>query len=329
MTAIAPIHTLTSFNISPNTPARALAFNLADMATFPVSDPAIAGYPDDGWSSTSGSKAIPRRINTRTDALDAVQSFVLPADDIATARRNARRLTNLMQTSGSPETVRRLPTGRLDMPRVIRRYDDLAAGRVSDDAALIYKRRAYSAPKRPHVAVVADGSWRAMWEDEDHVPRVTALSLGVQWAAEAAGIDCTAALTNHMMRFDNPYTLLAITIAGTGRRIPTSALATCYHRDMYRCAYLRAGTASAALYRDLKLKTKDGWNAWNSSSSAGTGGRAVAYARNVLNADLVIAIGNVTDKDKADIIVGAKSNLEAALATIAARMDELNRKRAA
>lgn len=195
-----------------------------------------------------------------------------------------------------------------------------------------YMRRGHQADM-PKLAIVASMAGSVATTDLNFMP-MAQLALGLTWAAEAVDIEATTVLiASHARTLDGvekrlclnaPYsdTHRVFTLIDSRRPTAPDVLSYALNSNRLIQAYgermvkldREQGSQLAALsgrtYRDLLHERGPVWNLAFPNVNAG---RAVMWARQNLDADIVICIGNATDSWQADVSLSPRLQLERAV----------------
>lgn len=311
----------------------ALSFkvNMRDEAVYPREDPKYHKRRKDDWFSCEGNKYIPQQIHNRADAIRAVENFHLPEDIRQEASRAARRLVSAFEKVATMVTIRDLPHGKLDRRKLSEVVEAAAAGTYDPNRIRPFRKTLSAPAKTPVIAIVASAGMGEMWADANFIPKIVRITLGVQWACEAAGMQVYAALVEGNQPVPGSgYTeaTRAHIIADPFRTMPMSLYGALFHRDLYRYAKICAESADHRAHEGFCLV--EGMNPrfaeYGCVFSAMDGGNAVNWARQNLNADLVLSIGNNTDAKDADLVVERDWNLDKAVEEVVKQAKKLGRK---
>lgn len=299
------------------------------------------------WQTDKKSKWVTRAFRHTSEAREFCKNFAPPAEIVHSARVLSREMVReLFQNGGTNRIERELSYGKFDANRMNRVMRDIKKGTFSPENTRPFKNRERLNPSRPHVGIVADGSWGTFWRDNEYVPRVMALMMGIAWACEAINCPATAAFTrrNDARRsssFFGPdltqlqYDLGATLVCAPSLKMKTSDLAIGFHPELYRmgtafvcaCHYdsvrVRTNMRDAT---DEYLRNNISPNVVGNECSSG-GGYGVAYMKS-MGASVTVAIGDIDDDNKATVKLAADTKLEDAIRKIAKTVgDQLRARR--
>jgi len=199
----------------------------------------------------------------------------------------------------------------------------LLRGDVDSDVIRPYYRRD-NQPALPKITIIA--SCGVYQISEDYMERIAGLGLGLSWACEAIGIESSLHfLEGHdkrKIRSTSPWreATLSYTFIEPGIVTSLQQLGNAARTSLV------VGTGFNYLVRDYDVsdiftrlsskKGKSGYNFGSGHFPSENGGEGVHWARTVKNAEVVIAIGNFTDKDDADIHLSTDFDLMGAVKEI-------------
>lgn len=293
-------------------------------AAFYAEHPDLEGHYGK-WNSCSGGLYLPGEVNNADEALDLLEKFTFPLHLRHRAMSASRHVQSAFSEVAKLKIIRDLPVGRIDRRKLPAMAESFAAGDY-DPARLLPFRRIQPAPARPPtLAIVASAGNAEMWSNAHYIPEVLTLAISVLWACEAAGLPAYAALCmGHYFGTNREYAhmtlahMLATPYSTTSLKTYGYAL----HRDLWRMSDLAAIAADPALCAKVAkydLPSYTATDIWPSLN----GGYAVSWARHMLGADLVIAIGDLEDIRDADIQLSTGFNTESACKEIARQAEKL------
>lgn len=307
--------------------ALSITMSLKDMAKFyrPHREDLYGGAFTESWSSVWNSEYLPFRIRNEQDAMRAMNEGQFPETLRAEAKRAASKLTNAFQQVDDWTTIGQQRSGRLDQRQVkaigqtLERDGDLNALRP-------YQRSQPVPARQPLVVIVTSGGFGEMWADEKYIPRALTLTLAVQWACEAVGVQARSFFALEHIRIGKNYKYrhvqAAIEIADSRARTPLPVYLTALHRDLYRYGFMTVCAAEKEGYAELARVrgSSPSRNIVGHEYSAANGGRAVDWARQTLQPDMVISIGRNTDAQRADVTLNSKFTVQEAVSSIAEQL---------
>jgi hypothetical protein len=332
--ATKPLFKFDDYTTARGERALSVRLDIRDKAKYYAEHPKQAGGYSGSWDSLDWKERNPYfadRITNADAALKAMAGFDFPAEIKTSARRAARRLTDVFMQVARLHTVRDLTAGRLDRRKFKAIARHTAAGTYDANTVRPYKRTVATPSESPTIAIVGSAGNAEMWDDATYIPRALTLTLSVLWACEAAGLKTYAALTkgHSALSAGQPYreSILGIMLAEPGATVSPRVYGAALHRDLWRYGFM---TAQAADYAGNKrMRALAGRGAGASSIGRGFpsyhGGRAVRWAREVFSADIVIAIGNITDARDADIKLGSRFTVEKAVMEVVKQARKLDR----
>jgi hypothetical protein len=298
-----------------------------DYARFLVLDPAPRqrrAYPD-SWRTVSGSEHVPHPVRGRSDARRIMADWRFPAAMRARAEAQAADLTDVFVKVSRWQREAGQTSGRLDRRKLPALGRELE--RPSGDLASVrpYWRMSDVPAAQPTLYIAAAAGWSQMWYDGTYVPRVVELSLSVAWAAEAAGLKAVVALTQDHVGLDTASgyddAVFAHVVYRAGDVYPVRDFAVLLHRDLWRHGYMSATASSVSFCEKAERLLFDSQRQAASRRIgqqwlAARGGRGVAWAR-AKGADVVVAIGELSDSEDADIRLAADFGVRDAVKSVA------------
>lgn len=206
-------------------------------------------------------------------------------------------------------------------------------GEVDPNEIRPYMRKSLTL-ELPKVAIVGSCGVYEVNDDDTYLSRITQLTLATCWACETVGMEVYGVLMEgHLpaaLKISQPYRTaqLAYMMVEPGRFTNLQAYAVALEREQfYMQGYKRAYYADDNAERVMgRLQGKDRLF-WGHSYPGYNGGEGVHWARQHLEADLVIGIGQLTDVDTADISLGNRFDVEEACESMAAQARKLIRQR--
>lgn len=335
-TATRPLYKFTDYRTSKGAKALAVQVSIADAAKFYAisSERTRRAEYGSNWDTITRyghahHPAMNRTISNVQDALTAMDEFEFPKDIKQAATRASRRLVSVFEEVTRLIRIDDLPSGgRLDRRKLPSVARHTASGDYDANVIRPYRRTEPRPAKVPTVAIVASAANLEMWSDAEYLPRIITLTLGILWACEAAGLNTYAALTaGHARPCETGIAeaIYATMLADPDHTISPRAFGIAFHRDLWRYSKMCAQLADWS--GQQRLAQLGGSIAYNMGYAfpSRNGGNAVQFAREVLHADIVIAIGQITDAAQADIQLDATFNLDQAVEAVAAQAKTLRK----
>jgi hypothetical protein len=288
-----------------------------DVAQYYAKDPTLPGGYNPEWGQTEAS-AYMRMPRNSNDALNNMENFVFPASVRSEAMRTADLLSGVFEDVAHMSMERDCVSGRLDRRKLGKLAQSADAGSYDVNTVRPYRRNTMQRSTPPTIAIVASAPMSRIWADAQYLPRIATLTLGVQWACQAAGLSCYSALTDaHEDPNKYGHILRAVMLTDDNREVSLNSYGALMQSDMFRCGRMVAQMADPAAYKALTAKS---WGtvgyAWAIFWSS-QGGCAVQWARESLNADVVIAIGSISDSFMADVKLEGRFDIRTAAQSIA------------
>jgi hypothetical protein len=253
----------------------------------------------------------------------AAQTATIPTAQRNRAEQLSRGLADDFQTYRR-EWQTHQDSGRLDSRAFVRAIDAGINGRDPQETRPFKRLTTVAKNDPPTIAIVADYAWSLRCDDDTYEKRVGTLACSILWACETADLPCTFAAvrgdwkgTIHGTRSDRK-SLIAV-LAQPSRPMTAAAYAAAVGRDgqeafIYAACY--AGIFPSALNNDRGAT--DGIDLPSSTSGAG----GIAWAREIVGASFIVAIGNFEHKERqdADILLRSNAKPEDAIAQIRAAL---------
>ena len=329
----APSRALYTFDDYPSSAggtALSVRIDIRDLARLYAEDTRVAGGYEEDWH-TAGSCYVDTAIHNADDALDALTAFQFPSQLKRDAQRAARRLTDVFVDVARLQTLTGLTSGRLDRRKFATIARHVAAGTYDTNVVRPYRRTIPTPSQRPTIAVIASAGNAEMWNDAAYIPRVLTLTLAIAWACEAADLNPYAALVAGHVSLGRAYAEAqqGVLLMAPGRTISPKTYGIALHRDLWRYGQMTLQQADYAGNTRLLAVRRRAMRPDPASCGYAfpcrNGGHGVHWARQILNADLVISIGNITDQDEADIRLSSQFALADAVADIVRQARTLDR----
>lgn len=296
--------------------------DIRDLNCYYAEDKRMAGQYESDWS-TASSPYVEGRIHDADDALNAVEQFQFPAEVKREAERAARQLVEVFQDVTKLQRIDDLTSGRLDRRKLPQVARHTASGTYDENIIRPYRRTLPTPSKRATVAVLGSAGNVEMWRDEGYIPRVLILTLGIQWACEAANLPTWSLLVQEFnkayLKHDQPYreAHLGVILSQPGAVTSPRTFAAALHRDLWRYGQMTLDASDFEGFARVRALAGRGVaRSVGLSWPSHDGGDSVWWGRRVLEADLVIAIGNVSDRADADIQLESRFSITEAVSEI-------------
>lgn len=253
----------------------------------------------------------------------AAQAATIPTATRNRAEQLSRGLADDFQTYRRDWTSNQ-DSGRLDSRAFVRAIDAGMNGRDPQETRPFKRLTTTAKNDPPTIAIVADYAWSLRCDDSTYEARVGTLACSILWACETADLPCTFAAIRgnwrgqfHGNRSERK-SLIAV-LAQPSRPLTAAAYAAAvgqHGQEAFVYAACYAGTLPSAL--SGKDGAPDGIQIFGSTSGAG----GINWAREIVGASFVIAIGNFERKEheNADILLPANAKPENAIAEIRAAL---------
>lgn len=335
-----PVHRITDYPAESGGMALSLQIDVTHVAAYYQYDPICARYVRfaNSWPKLNGTPYLPNPPQTEEEYFDWMQNFKLPAELRFTAERAAGPLAESLEHLSQRLVHRDLVNGRLDRYKLADVGKAAALGTYSDESVRPYRRTEYRDAYTPTVAIVAAIPTSATgWRNDRHYsPRLVTLTLAVLWACEAAGIQAQAALVQGRTAREFNYwgvglyggyrdVVQGFMLTSSETVIPARAYGIFLndHMWMHMKVHVKAcryDYASVICGLDGD-KVEDGGILGHFPTMSG--GNAVHWARQILGADIVIAIGDILDSDNADVAFDTDFTVEQAIQMVAKKAAKL------
>lgn len=288
-------------------------------------------YHESELNHSIESKFIPHGFKNMAHAHQTVQDFRMPDEILVEAKRLSRHLMWALTENRAPSWRNRQTDGRFDVRSMARITRDLKAGTFSLEHTRPMVKRQRKAPTRPHVGIIANGSWPAMWGDPMYIPNIGIITLSVAWACEALNCAVTSALTRNLMGDlckIGDGTVGVLPLIDEDTFVTLNQYACIFHRELYRMGNITMHTSHCDTLRDFRgLHGKSDEEVKRNGSGYGggieradSGGHGVSWAK-YRGATVTVAIGgNILDSKHADIHVKEVKNPEQVVMEIAKQM---------
>jgi len=253
----------------------------------------------------------------------AAATATIPAATRNRAEQLSRGLADDFQTYRRDWTTFQ-DSGRLDSRAFVRALEAGMTGRDPQETRPFKRLTTVAKNDPPTIAIVADYAWSLRSDDSTYEARVGTLACSILWACETADLPCTFAAVRgdwngqfHGSRTERK-SLIAV-LAQPSRPLTAAAYAAAVGQqgqDAFIYAACYAGTLPSAL--SGKNGSPDGISIFGSTSGAG----GIAWAREIVGASFIIAIGNFEHKERqdADILLRPNAKPEDAIAQIRAAL---------
>ncbi len=276
----------------------------------------------DDYTSAKNERALSIQLHIR-DMPSPAHAVPFPADLRQQAVRAAAPLAEALADLGAELRIRRdLVSGQRLDPRKKRAIGAALRRDVVDIGELRPYQRREAQPHLPKIAVVASAGVEEVNKDRTYIGRIAQLALAVGWACETVGVEVTAHLCegqSYLSKYQ-PYreAMLAYTLLEPGRFTPLPAYNVALARSLfYKTGFRGAYQADAQARQMAAYLMQVGQVRWAAAFLSENGGNAVQWARTMHDAELVIAIGNITDAGSGDIQLGTDFGVGEACAEIA------------
>jgi len=244
-------------------------------------------------------------------------------------RKNANKASVLLEgvfddISQEQRIQRDLVTGsRIDPRKRHKIAVGLLRGDVDSDVIRPYYRRD-NQPTIPKITIIA--SCGVYEVSQAYMERIASLGLGLTWACEAIGIDASLHFLEghdkHKIMPTSPWreAILSYTLIEPGLVTSLQQLGNAAQRNLVTSNGFNRIVRDwdvAHIFQQLSWhKGKKGYNFGSGHFPSENGGEGVHWARTIKQAEMVIAIGDFTDKDDADIHLSTDFDLMEAVKEI-------------
>lgn len=330
--APAVIHQQTDYPALKTGAALSIQIGVDHIANYYAYHPRVTRYAGANiWTRIEPSRYINRPLNRAEDYFDWMRTFAFPRDMRLTAERAAGQLAESLEHLTQRIIERDQASGRLDRYKLAEVGKAAAVGQYRDERVRPYRRTEYRDAYTPTVAIIASIETEATIYNLNYCPQLVSLALSVLWACEASGIHAHAALVQgrgphwSMLPIGYAEVVQGFMLTSTERVIPAKAYGMFMNDDlwMHMKYNIKAATYEYAkvIASTNQARVEDG----DVLRQFGThsGGNAVHWARQILGADVVIAIGKIDDSKDAEVAFSYEFTVEQAVQKIAEKAKSL------
>lgn len=331
--ATRPLHRAVSFPARNGGEALSVQIGIDDVAAYYADDPRCLPYCERGqWPRIYSGIHLQRDLSTYDDYARWMADFTLPDVFQFSALRAAGPLADSLEHLSKRVVERDLTQGRIDRYKLPDVGKAAAMGTYSDESVRPYRRVDYRDAYTPTVAVVASFETSATGGSGFYCAQVSTLAMSVLWACETAGLHAQAALvqarvTGGYHTLPDPYceVIQGFMLTDPERVIPARAYGI-FLNDML-WMHMKVAVKSARMDYARMICHMDGHPIEDGSlrNRFGTqrGGSAVHWARTVLGADIVVAIGKIDDGADAEVFMPHDFTVEQAVTLLAKEAEKL------
>lgn len=281
---------------------------IRDVAAYYRYDPAVQQYCEPNtWYRRKKNRYIDRDLNSYDDYANWMMDHQFPDSIMLSARRDSGVLVESLEHLRKRVNERDLIAGRLDRRKLPRLARHLAAGTYDVETVRPYRLTRYADSNAPTIAIVGSIQTSAM-RTPDYTANMIQLVLTVLWACEASGMQAHAAMVqgkslDDLSRPDHAHVVQGFMLTDPDRPVPARHYSIFLDTQLWM--HLKVHVKGSRYdYADLIARmedrdVRDGTLLNNFATSHG--GRAVQWAREVLGADIVVAIGHILDLEQADV----------------------------
>lgn len=333
-----PVHRSTDYpSLNGGGSALSVQIDVTHVAAYYEYDPRCARYAEHNlWRKVRGNPYLPNPPQSEEEYFDWMNHFKLPDELRFTAERAAGPLAESLEHLSQRVVHRDLVSGRLDRHKLAEVGKAAAVAQYSDESVRPYRRTEYHDAYTPTVAIVAAIPTLRTNTGGMYCPKIVTLTLSVLWACESAGINAQAAMVQGrtaqgrgFLDDELPYgykeVVQGFMLTSTENVIPARAYGIFLNDQMWMhmkvgvkpCRYDYATVIAAMDQRRVEQGSL--LNCFATMS----GGNAVHWARQILSADIVIAIGDINDGWEADVALDHEFSIEQAIKTVADKAAKL------
>lgn len=325
--ATEPVHVRRDFERVDSSMGLSVQIGIDHVAAYYADNPTALRYCERGqWPRIRQGKHLTRDLLTYEDYARWMADFTLPDELRFTAERAAGPLAESLDHLSRRVVERDLVHGRIDRHKLPEVGKAAAMGNYSDDAVRPYRRVEYRDAYTPTVAVVASFETQATNGSGYYCANVSTLAMSILWACESAGIHAQAALVQARTKlrgWDLPKgydeVIQGFMLTEPERIIPARAYGIFLNDDLWM--HMKVAVKSCRMdYAEMicfmdnePLRKGELRNRFGTAE----GGHAVHWARTVLGADMVVAIGNIADKEDAEVSLESNFTVEKAIKALA------------
>lgn len=301
---------------------------ISDVAAYYRYDERVRPYCEfNGWKRIRKNRYVGKDIESYADYASWMMDHQFPDSIMLSAKRDSGVLVESLEHLRKRVNERDLINGRLDRRKLPRVARHLAAGTYDVETVRPYRRTRYTDSNAPTIAIVGSIETSAM--TTEYTSNMIQLVLTVLWACEAAGLQAHAAMVQgkHIAELQRPpydHVVQGFMLTDPDRPVPARHYSIFLHMPlwMHLKVHIKATDyAYADLISSMEDRVVQDGTVLNNFATR-HGGYAVMWAREVLDADIVIAIGNIKDIRNADVALSSTFNTKQALAHLAQQINE-------
>lgn len=332
-----PVHIAADYPARDGGMARSVQIDVTHVAAYYEYDPRCRPYAEENlWPRwMNGSQYLPNPPRNEDEYFNWMSTFQLPKQLKLTAERAAGPLAESMEHLSQRVVQRDLVSGRIDRYKLPEVGKAAAVGQYRDESVRPYRRTEYRDAYTPTVAIVSAIPTMYTTGGDDYCPRLVMLTLSVLWACESAGIIAQAAMVqgrtgrkgflNSLLPDGYQDVVQGFMLTSSENVIPARAYGIFLNDDLWMhmkvgvkpCRYDYASVIAAMDRRTVQQGTL------LNRFATENGGNAVHWAREVLSADIVIAIGDIADRRNAEVYLDEDFTIEQAIQLIADKATKL------
>lgn len=251
------------------------------------------------------------------------------------ARLLSGRISHLFSDVTKIVIERNAVSGRLDPRKLSKVAMTTLAGTYSAESVRPYRHRELK-PVTPPVIAILSSAGDGEVGDPSYLPTLMRTALSLQWAAEANGLHvyATMSLGKSYVHPKSGYTeaVMPYMLAEPGSTFSPKIFAAALSRDVWWPGMMNLMQHDYQYAEQLSML--DNGHPYFEKKRApylfvcSNGGPAVAWARENLKPDLVITVGNISDRENADIQLQLTTTPDTIVKDIARQMNKLSRQTA-
>jgi hypothetical protein len=297
---------------------------ISDVAAYYRYDERVQPYCEyNGWHTLPTNQYVTQSLTSYSDYADWMMDHQFPDSIMLSAKRDSGTLIESMEHLRKRVNERDLINGRLDRRKLPRVARHLAAGTYDVETVRPYRRTRYADSNAPTIAIVGSIQTSAM-RTPGYTSNMIQLVLTVLWACEASGLPAHAAMVQGkyltgMQRTSYDHVVQGFMLTDPDRPVPARHYSVFLSADLWMHLKVHI-KATDYEYADLIASMEDRYvqdgRVLNNFATR-HGGHAVQWAREVLDADIVIAIGSIKDMHDADVALSSGFSPQMALAHLA------------
>jgi len=305
-----------------------IRLDMRDLAAYPEPDPRIGNQLFNDY------KIGDKRFRVYFDhslARKAIEDWEVPKDLLGESRLMAGRIGHLFADVTKIVIERNCISGRLDTRKLSNVVMTSLSGTYTAETVRPYKHRELKPARPPRIAILSSAGDGEVGNPK-YLPTLMRTSLALQWAAEANGLDvyATMSLGRHRVHPKSGYeeAVMPYMLAEPGSTYSPKIFRAALDYHLWWQGMMNLMQHEYAYAEQLSM-LDDGQTSFGKSNVpylfvCGNGGPAVAWAREWLKPDLIITVGNISDRQDADIQLEITTTPDTIVKDIARQINKLS-----